>query len=161
MRSAPRWTERTEREMSVTSRAASLALFLVVLVGTAACDATPDYLKEQARRKRLSEVGVEQFDSAGAFALAGMSTHREIQIEALDPLTLGADTLASGYHTLHMRCGSCHEVPDPATKPAYLWDGVISRMKKNAADAGLVPMSGEDEREVLKFLRNHAEDRRR
>lgn len=132
---------------------------LLVLLGTA-CDARPDYLKESARIQRLESLGVERFDSAGAFKLAGMSTHREIQIDALRPGELGADTLDPAFHVFHMRCGSCHDVPSPGSRPAYLWDAAMSRMKKNASDAGLMPISPEDEETVLRFLREHAADRR-
>jgi hypothetical protein len=138
-----------------------LAAGLVALTFGAACDATPDYLKEQARRDRLVALGVVRFDSAGAFQLAGMSTRRKV---ALVPLESGelpvADTLGLGYHTFHMRCASCHDVPSPATKPGYLWEATMSRMKKNAADAGLMPISEEDEAIVLDFLREHASDAR-
>ncbi|GMV05204.1 MAG: hypothetical protein AMXMBFR53_14830 [Gemmatimonadota bacterium] len=136
---------------------AFLALAALVL-GTAACDVTPDYLKEQGRRSRLKALGVEQFDSARAFKLAGMSTHREIQIDAARPGELDGDTLDPGYHEFHMRCGSCHAVPSPASKPGYLWEASLSRMKKNWSDAGLMPMSAEDEAAVLRFLKDHAAD---
>jgi len=133
---------------------------LVLILLAAACDARPDYLKESGRRQRLQALGVERFDSADAFKLAGMSTHKEVQIDALKPGELGADTLDPAFHVFHMRCGSCHEVPSPRSKPAYLWDAAMSRMKKNAADAGLMPISPEDEATVLRFLREHAADRR-
>jgi hypothetical protein len=136
------------------------AAVLIALLGAGGCDVTPNHLEEQAGRRRLSDLGVERFDSAAAFKLAGMSTYRSIEIDALRPAELGADTLDPAYHVLHMRCGSCHTVPDPGGRPAYLWDAAMSRMKKNAADAGLMPISPRDEAEVLRFLREHASDRR-
>ena len=134
----------------------SLLTGLITLVASAACDASPNYLKEQARRQRLAALGIERFDSAAAFQLAGMSTHREIKIDALDPRDLGADTLDPAYHVFQMRCGSCHDVPSPGSKPAFLWESAMSRMKKNAADAGLMPIRPEDEATVVRFLREHA-----
>lgn len=133
---------------------------LAFLFLAAGCDATPDYLKERAGQRRLAAAGVEGFDSAGAFRLAGMSTFRVIEIDALKPGALGADTLDPAYHVLHMRCGSCHGVPAPGSKPGYLWEAAMSRMKKNAADAGLLPIDPRDEAEVLRFLREHASDGR-
>jgi hypothetical protein len=145
--------------MSAAARWAHV-MGLLALVAAAACDATPNYLKEQADQKRLATLGVERFDSAGAFKLAGMSTFRVIAIDALKPGELGTDTLDPAYHVLHMRCGSCHAVPSPGSTPAFLWDATLSRMKKNAADAGLMPIDPRDEAEVLRFLREHASDRR-
>lgn len=142
------------------ARCRTLITGLITLVATAACDASPDYLKEQGRRRRLAAVGVERFDSAAAFRLAGMSTHREIEIDALNPRALGSDTLGAAYHVFHMRCGSCHDVPSPSSKPGYLWEAVMSRMKTNARDAGLMPISSDDEAVVLRFLREHAADSR-
>ena len=138
----------------------SAAAVLIALLGAGGCDVTPNHLEEQAGRRRLSDLGVERFDSAAAFKLAGMSTYRSIQINALRPSELGADTLDPAYHVLHMRCGSCHAVPSPDSRPAYLWDAALSRMKKNAADAGLMPIDPKDEAEVLRVLREHASDRR-
>ncbi|MDP2958249.1 MAG: hypothetical protein Q8N53_17610 [Longimicrobiales bacterium] len=141
------------------ARRRALLTGLITLATAAACDALPDHVQEQARRRRLAALGVERFDSAAAFRLAGMSTHREIKIDALDPGELGADTLVPAYHVFRMRCGSCHAVPSPGSKPAFLWDAAMSRMKKNAADAGLMPISPDDEAKVLQFLREHAADR--
>lgn len=143
----------------IPARLPTLLAALITSAAAAGCDASPDYLKAQGRRRRLAELGIERFDSAAAFRLAGMSTNRKIRIDALDPETLGPDTLDAAYHVLHMRCGSCHDVPAPGSKPGYLWDAAMSRMKKNAREAGLMPISSEDEAVVLRFLREHASDR--
>jgi hypothetical protein len=131
---------------------------LATLMATGACDGSGGPLEEQGRLRRLAGLGIERFDSAAAFRLAGMSTHRQIQLDVLDPRKLGADTLDPTYHLLHMRCGSCHGVPAPSSKPAFLWEASLSRMKKNIADAGLMPMTPDDEAQVLRFLREHAAD---
>ncbi len=141
--------------MTLPSRLASFSLLAVLLGGTG-CDTTPDYLQEQMRRDRLAGLGVARFDSAGAYQLAGMSTRRNVRLVALKPGELGADTLDAAYHTFHMRCGSCHDVPAPRSKPPYLWEATMSRMKKNASDAGLMPISDEEEGRILEFLRNRA-----
>lgn len=133
-------------------------LFMLVLLVASACDVQPDYLKESARKRRIEALGVEHFDSAGAFKLAGLSTHREIKISALRPREVGADTLSPEFHVYHMRCGSCHDAPSPGSRPGYLWEASMSRMKKNAQDAGLLPITAEDQAAVLRFLRRHASD---
>jgi hypothetical protein len=135
-----------------------LAALGVVLLS--ACDARPEDRREEARARELEAAGVQRFDSAGAYGLAGVSTRRRIEVEALRPEALGADTLDPAFHLLQMRCGSCHGVPAPGSKPAYLWDAVLSRMKQNIAAAGLLPMSAADEAAVLRFLKDHAADRK-
>ncbi len=69
---------------------------------------------------------------------------------------LGADTLDATFEAFRMRCRACHELPAPDSKPAYLWDATLSRMKKNAADAGLLPWSATDENAIRAFLEEHA-----
>jgi len=103
---------------------------------------------------------VAGFDTAGAYRLAGMSTRREIDLVPLGPGELAGDTLGVGYRTFRTRCASCHDAPSPGSQPAYMWEAIMSRMKKNAADAGLMPISAEDDTIVFGFLRKHASDRR-
>ncbi len=124
-------------------------------LAAAGCDGVPRSVLEDAREVRLKREGIETFDSTGEAPLAGVSALRIIEIEPLDRRSLGSDTLSRGYRTFVMRCRACHEVPDPAALPAYQWPGVLSRMKRNVARAGLVPMSAEDERAVLDFLQRH------
>ncbi len=133
---------------------------LVPILVAAACDTSPGYLREEGRRRHLESLGIERFDSGGAYALAGVSTIRRIELDALDPRKLRGDTLDPAYGVLLMRCGACHDVPAPDSKPAYLWESVVSRMKKNAQDAGLMPMDSSDEAAVLRFLREHAAEGR-
>lgn len=133
-----------------------LAWLLLLAAGLAACDATPAPLRERARRQRLSAIGIERFDTTGSYKLAGMSTYRIIDLEPLDPRVLGVDTLDPDYDVYRMRCGACHRAPAPGSKPAFLWAPTMSRMRKNAADAGLMPMSDRDEAAVLRFLRERA-----
>ncbi|MCG6957517.1 MAG: hypothetical protein LJF04_16120 [Gemmatimonadetes bacterium] len=138
----------------VRTRHAALAGFVAIL-GLAACDATPANVKEQGRRHRLAALGIERFDSTG-HTLAGVSATREIMVPLLKRGELGSDTLGGAYRAFSMRCRACHQLPSPGSKPAYLWDGVVSRMRKNAVDAGLMPMSASDQAEVLDFLQRHA-----
>lgn len=143
----------------MSPRRTLLALLLVALAA-AACDAPGGYLAEQGRRHRLAELGVEPFDSTGTYKLAGVSTVKRIEIpKKLDARRLGRDTLDPAFNVFRTRCRACHELPAPDAKPAYLWDATLSRMKKNAADAGLMPWSATDEAAIRGFLEEHAADR--
>lgn len=132
---------------------------LAVLLLAAACDTGPAYLREEGRRRHLQELGVERFDGGGDYRLAGVSAVRTIQVEPMKPGALGADTADAAFGLFSMRCGACHDRPAPGSKPAYLWESVVSRMRKNAQDAGLMPPSAEDEALILGFLQRHAADR--
>jgi hypothetical protein len=128
---------------------------VVTVLGLVGCDATPANVKEQGRRHRLAELGIERFDSTG-HALAGVSATREIVLPVLERGELGGDTLGWGYRTFSMRCRACHQLPSPGSKLAHLWEGVMTRMTKNASNAGLMPMSAEDHVEILGFLQRHS-----
>lgn len=134
--------------------ASGLALLLVM----AACDASPAYLREEGRRKHLADLGIQRFDSAQAYRLAGVSALRILSVPAMRPGELGADTADAAFGVFSMRCGACHDRPSPGAKPAYMWAATLSRMKKNAEDAGLLPMSAEDETLILGLLQKHAAD---
>ncbi|MHB1192839.1 MAG: hypothetical protein ACYC6F_07305 [Longimicrobiales bacterium] len=62
------------------------------LMATSACDGSGGQLEEQGRLRRLAGLGIERFDSAAAFRLAGMSTHRQIQLDVVDPRKLGGNS---------------------------------------------------------------------
>ena len=144
----------------MTPAARILLWSIVPILFVAACDGSPGYLREEGRRRHLESLGIERFDSVGTYPLAGVSTTRRIEIAALDPGKLGGDTSDAAYDVLLMRCGACHDVPAPDSKPSYLWESVVSRMRKNAQDAGLMPMDSSDEAAVLRFLREHAAEGR-
>lgn len=133
---------------------------LLALLAAASCSGGSDRVAERAARQRLADVGLERFDSAGSFRLAGVSAVRDVEIEPLDVRHLEGDTTSAGYHLLVSRCAACHAVPAPASKDAYLWSGVLSRMRHNAAEAGLLPNTREDEALLLQFLQRHAADGR-
>ncbi len=133
-----------------------LATAALLLAGTVACDNSGGYLAEQGRRRRLAEqgrrhrlaeLGVQPFDSTGRYALEGVST-------------LGRDTLDGAFKTFRARCQACHDLPAPGSKPAYLWDATLSRMRKDVAEAGLMPWSSMDEAAIRRFLEDHTSDRR-
>jgi hypothetical protein len=143
--------------MRAAPRLWSAGLTLLLLAG--ACDTGPAYLQEEGRRRHLQELGVERFDAGGDYRLAGVSAVRTIAVEPVEPGELGADTTDGAFGLFSMRCGACHEPPSPGSKPSYLWAPVMSRMKKNAQDAGLMPPSADDEALILDFLQRHAADR--
>ena len=133
---------------------------VVIIAGAAVlgsgCNVTPDYVLEDGRRRRLEAAGVETFDSAGDFKLAGMSAIRDIEVEPLDKSSLGGDTLSAAYRTFTARCGACHDVPNPRSKRAYAWRSDLRRMSHNQERAGLLPMTPEQRSIVLRYLERHA-----
>lgn len=141
------------------NRLAAPLFVLLAALSAAACDTVPDYLKEDIRERRLSEAGVEAFDTTGTYKLAGMSALREVDIEAVDLRDLGGDTLGPDFLAFHARCSACHVAPAPSSKPAHAWSSVMSRMVHNQEQAGLMPMRQEDEARVLRFLERHGRTR--
>ncbi|MCG6986595.1 MAG: hypothetical protein LJF06_00195 [Gemmatimonadetes bacterium] len=140
----------------MTSILRVLAAGLTLLSALAACDALPPAVKDQGRVRRLSQLGIERFDSTGAYQLAGVSATRSIEVPPLKRGELEGDTLGAGYRAFRMRCQACHELPSPSAHPASLWEGVVGRMRTNAMNAGLMPMTQDDEATVVSFLQKHA-----
>ena len=122
-----------------------------------ACDSLPDHVKENARRRRVRELGIE-FDTAGNAPKAGISVLREITVEPLDPRPLGADTASPAYHVLVHRCGGCHPEPDPGQLQANQWEAVVTRMESLIEDAGILPLVPRDRETILSFLLRHAKE---
>lgn len=129
-----------------------------LLSGAAGCDfnPVPEHVREPGRRHRLEAVGVETFDSSGVNQLAGVSALRRIDVEPLDRSALDGDTLSAEFTTFLARCGACHDVPDPGSKTAAQWRSTLARMTHNQRQAGLLPMSRQQEGAVLEYLRRHA-----
>lgn len=137
------------------------ALLLAAPLALGACgDSLPDHVREDARRRRLEELGVEA-DPTGTAPRAGMSAIREVDVEPLDRRRLGSDTLSAEFHLFLHRCGACHAPPDPAMHTAAEWRSTLTRMHRNIEDAGLLPIAGEDRERILAFLARHAAERRR
>jgi hypothetical protein len=120
------------------------------------CDTLPDYLKEDIQERRLSETGVEELDPTGTSPSAGLSILRQINVEPLEPQEIGADTASRGFGRLVHRCGTCHVTPSPKIRTAPEWKNVFSRMGKHMKEAGLIPLSEEDQALILAFLQKHA-----
>lgn len=136
-----------------TFLALAVPLLLSIPVG---CDPVPDYLKEDIQAKRMAETGLDNPDPSGTSTSAGLSALRSIQVEAIDPKSLGADTLSPGFHRLVHRCGTCHATPSPEMRSASEWKYVFSRMEKHMKDTGLIPLSDEDQSLILAFLQRNA-----
>jgi mono/diheme cytochrome c family protein len=140
----------------MTSILRALAAGLTLLSAVVACDALPPAVKDQGRAHRLSDLGIERFGSTGAYRLAGVSATRTIEVQPLKRGELEGDTLGAGYHAFRMRCQACHELPSPSAHPASLWEGIVGRMRTNALNAGLMPMTQDEEAKVVSFLQKHA-----
>lgn len=136
-----------------------LGLSLAALPLLAGCDTLPDYIKEDLQEQRLAETGVVAVDPSGSSPSAGLSILRRIEVEALDPREIGADTTTQGFHRLVHRCGTCHSTPSPKIRNASEWKYVFSRMGKHMREAGLIPLSQEDQALILTFLQKHAAPR--
>jgi hypothetical protein len=146
----------SSRRASPALRAGTPLLVGALALGAVACDALPPAVKDQARARSLVELGIERFDSTGAYQLAGVSATRTIEVPPLKRGELGADTLGAGYHLFRMRCQACHQLPSPSAHPAHLWEGIVGRMRTNALNAGLMPMTQDEEATVVSFLQRHA-----
>jgi hypothetical protein len=134
----------------------TLAVGLTLLSAVVACDALPPAVKDQRRARRLAELGIERFDGADAYQLAGVSATRTIEVPPPKRGELEGDTLGAAYRAFRMRCQGCHELPSPSAHPTSLWEGIVARMRTNSLNAGLMPMTPVDEATVVSFLRKHA-----
>lgn len=54
------------------------------------------------------------------------------------------------------RCGSCHQAIQPGSLTAEMWRMQVEAMRGKIADAGLTPLSPEEENAILAYLRRHA-----
>ena len=140
----------------VSTQLTRLGPALAAILFLGGCDTLPDYIKEDIQEKRLAETGVEGIDPTGTAPAAGLSILRQIEVEALNPRRIGADTTTQGFHRLVHRCGTCHETPAADIRTASQWKSVFSRMGKHMREAGLIPLETEDQALILAFLQKHA-----
>jgi hypothetical protein len=54
------------------------------------------------------------------------------------------------------RCGSCHRPYQPHSMTATMWQAQVAAMREKIAAAGMPPLTPEQEREVLDYLRRNA-----
>ena len=123
-----------------------------VLLITACADREPGHGPQEAV---APAEPVQVTDPSGRFALAGISTVLDLDIEPLQKILLAGDTLGPAFHLFMARCGACHAVPAPGSESADEWSAVVERMRVNADAAGLMPSSAEDESIILDFLQRH------
>ena len=83
--------------------------------------------------------------AAAALLLAACST-----VETLPE----ADGPAAALY--RARCGSCHALPHPARHRADEWPPLLALMERRMAERGYPPLSGEERRILLGYLRRHA-----
>lgn len=152
------WSGYLKRNLQNTRRTA-FGLCMAAYPLLTGCDTLPDYIKEDLQEQRLAETGVAQVDPSGTSPSAGLSILRQIEVEALDPREIGADTATQGFHRLVHRCGSCHSTPSPKIRNSAEWSYIFSRMEKHMKEAGLIPLSQEDQTLILTFLQKHAAPR--
>ena len=138
---------------------AAPVLVLTALTLTGGCDTLPASVREDIQERRLAETGVQALDPSGASPSAGSSILRQIDVEPINPGVVGADTASLGFHRLVHRCGICHATPCPGIRTAPEWKHVFPRMEKHVKEAGLIPLSEEDQAIILQFLQKHAATR--
>jgi Dihaem cytochrome c len=57
------------------------------------------------------------------------------------------------------RCGSCHRAYAPGSLTSAMWTMQVAAMQKRIAAAGQPPLSADEQRTILDYLRRNAEDR--
>lgn len=129
-------------------RASLAAGALGLAVAAAGCDTRAPWEREA--------LGRTYFDSTGTYVHAGVSTRARANIEPLRAASLGADTARAAYHLFVMRCGSCHDAPDPAMRSPEHWTVLVRRMQDKTRTAGLIPMTDAEADSILGLLREHA-----
>lgn len=132
----------------VRRRGAAIVFAVAALAGLSACDTRPSWERQA--------MGRTYFDSTGTYVHAGISTRADPDIEPLRRSSLGADTASRSYHLYGMRCGSCHDAPDPKMKSDEHWSFLVGRMQDKTRTAGVIPMTDAEADSILTFLRRHA-----
>lgn len=66
---------------------------------------------------------------------------------------------AAGAQTFASVCSRCHALPDPAQHTPDEWSGVVERMQRNKQEMGKPPMTQDEQREIVDFLRRAAHRR--
>lgn len=108
---------------------------------------------EAAREaERDAAVEASQVRSwARANAAVGVSVLPK-RVPAADPGELESVKGLPGFHDFAMRCGSCHELPDPATYEAKRWIGKVAEMQEHVRRSGVMPPSETQMEAVIRFL---------
>ena len=135
-----------ERARGPAWRRATLLILGLLAVG--ACDTRTTWQKAK---------GQKYFDESGRYGYAGISTRMHADIRSLNAARIQEDTTARPFRLYVMRCGACHDPPDPAMKTGEHWSFQIPLMREKSVNAGLIPMTEPEADTILGFLRRHAQ----
>ena len=75
------------------------------------------------------------------------------RVPAADPAELRRLDHLPGFDAYADRCGSCHDLPDPAAYSPDRWIGKIDEMREPITRAGVMPPEKEEWEAVATFLR--------
>ena len=68
------------------------------------------------------------------------------------------DADSPGAQLYQARCGTCHAPYEPRTLTAAMWEVQVERMRETMRRGGASPLTAEEQRMVLGYLRAHATD---
>jgi hypothetical protein len=69
------------------------------------------------------------------------------------------DADSPGALLYQARCGgSCHALYEPRALTAAMWEVQVQRMQETMRRSGASPLTGEEQRMMLSYLRAHATD---
>ena len=60
--------------------------------------------------------------------------------------------------TYMRRCMSCHALPHPSRLDMKRWEKILEVMKKRIEEKGQPPLTAEEERMILEYLRKYARE---
>lgn len=113
----------------------------------------------RAERRQAGEAQAEVMNAVRvrgkAPPLAGVSARSKVEVAALEPRRIGADTTSPEYHRYMNRCMACHDAPAPDLHTRAEWLEVVRRMDANMRAAGTLGLRGDDGDAVLRFLERH------
>jgi hypothetical protein len=104
----------------------------------------------------------------GQYLLSGMASAQVPSVEDIDSLVVylqrnampvaEPEELGTGPEREFFvsRCGFCHETPSPLAHTAEEWPAVVGRMHSNMAMMSVRPLSDEEAKRVVSYLRERA-----
>ncbi|MGK7346817.1 MAG: c-type cytochrome [Candidatus Nitrospinota bacterium M3_3B_026] len=67
----------------------------------------------------------------------------------------GAGDADEGGEIFNTICAICHQLPDPSFLRISQWKVVLETMRKRMEQKGMVPLSEDEERKVLEYLKKN------
>ncbi|MGK7313629.1 MAG: hypothetical protein ACN0LA_15550 [Candidatus Longimicrobiales bacterium M2_2A_002] len=134
----------------MTRRAGAVLALVAVALAAGLVGAS----RREAAREAERDAAVEASrirSWARANASVGVSVLPK-RVPAADPGELEAVEGLPGFHDFAMRCGSCHELPDPATYGPKRWIGKVAEMQEHIRRSGVMPPSEARMEAVTRFL---------